>query len=719
MSKIKRCTPNLRALSENVAFNTGNIEVVVSSLDTQKDDVVLFTGSILDKSEIDYRSVTNTVGKYFTVIPDDMNENEVDSYWKIQTIILTKGEAEHFLSDMQIDNFSSSLKTIEAWYAEGIEEYEKNKEEEPVFDNFSDYQPINASNYVGMDQVSGFRSSSSTEYMDIKYNSKDKKGTKALIVRLSMNSDDSPMEIINVTGINNKEDLGNFFNESKRSIRKFCRSDVNEESINFNGNAVLLEKITRKIPDEMQLIVLHKNKSGKVIFDENNIDNLEKIEDFVLLKVYKQNNNSSSIEKYRSFLENIKNYSDSQEFKNDFMRIIYKSKNAFLIRQIKHYQNKKKNLQNDELNDASFELLQNFYTYLITGKTKYANNKENDADATPSQIVAIDAVLRSVDSIDSLNDEIIYNFYFTLRNTILKNSTSFMKLFDEYNENYEYEVTNSIHDYEKNTDLKDIYEKAEEFDSPEDLVVGNSFGNQMAFTMTFIDRLLRYPSQLTQEQQKYMDIKRIWDLTIMWSVLDKINSETTRAPAQRLMQKCYLSSSKGKEKKEQWVSAVIKVIHTLFVSNYEYDSYTGLISKFDVNKFNMELDLAFDIEDQENNISFIEKTSYKFPEDFLDIKSVTNKFNNYYEWTEAEGTVERYMISLFIPIIYEDFTKTLEQSKLLTAGIEDDYKIDIDALSAITDVIKPIVCKKKYIDSSEAEMVCNSFFVKIAFGEIS
>ena len=261
------------------------------------------------------------------------------------------------------------------------------------------------------------------------------------------------------------------------------------------------------------------------------------------------------------------------------------------------------------------------------------------------------------------------------------------------------------------------------------VVIEELYEDNMVYAMTFIDRLLRSPSQLSDNYKKFIDEKRLRDLVIMWSVFYKVNDETTRAPAKRLIHKCHIKGSA--EEKEFWKSAAVKVIHFLFSDNYEYDAITGMITKFDVRRFNVGLDIEFDtgmeyasaflaeIDYERNDKTYwerVEESGIEFPADFLSERAVSDSFNKYYGKFTQENGEKRYMIRLFIPIVQDEFLETVEKSKLFSIGKETNSTVDIDALDEILEVVKPIACKKKYIKSSGSDRVCYALFVKMALG---
>lgn len=84
-------TPSTRAFYELIG-SLEELELQESKLDTKTGDIVVLTGSILDKSEIDYRNITKTQGIYYTLIPDHYNKKEIDDYWHKYTRVLYKYE---------------------------------------------------------------------------------------------------------------------------------------------------------------------------------------------------------------------------------------------------------------------------------------------------------------------------------------------------------------------------------------------------------------------------------------------------------------------------------------------------------------------------------------------------------------------------------------------------------------------------------------------------
>ena len=129
-------TPSQRDLYNNIGLSRV-IPLENTTLQTSKEDIVLFTGSISDKAEINYRTLTNTTCTYITIIPDEMSENEIDSYWFTHTIVLQKSLAETLLRAEKVDNFLSLLETVDSWAKQDIESHEV------IEDDIFDYLALN------------------------------------------------------------------------------------------------------------------------------------------------------------------------------------------------------------------------------------------------------------------------------------------------------------------------------------------------------------------------------------------------------------------------------------------------------------------------------------------------------------------------------------------------------------------------------------------------
>ncbi len=96
MKHIKIFTPSIQGFYEN-AGKLEKIQLYRTTLNTKSGEIVLMTGSILDKSEIDYRNLTNTIGYYYTVIPNTIKFSEIDGYWFKYTKVVYKSEIENIL----------------------------------------------------------------------------------------------------------------------------------------------------------------------------------------------------------------------------------------------------------------------------------------------------------------------------------------------------------------------------------------------------------------------------------------------------------------------------------------------------------------------------------------------------------------------------------------------------------------------------------------------
>ncbi len=99
MEKVKVFTPSIIGFYENIG-RLKDIRLYETTLDTKFGEIILFTGSILDKSEIDYRRLTMSRGRYFTVIPECRKKEDVDKYWHMKTEIVYKLEVERYLREL-------------------------------------------------------------------------------------------------------------------------------------------------------------------------------------------------------------------------------------------------------------------------------------------------------------------------------------------------------------------------------------------------------------------------------------------------------------------------------------------------------------------------------------------------------------------------------------------------------------------------------------------
>ena len=100
--KIECLTPSLRGFYENV----GKIEGVTLKKTTfvkKENEIVLFTGSILDKSEIAYRNITQTKGIYYTVLPMNVKLDEVEAYWFKHTTVCYKKNVLTLIAALKLD----------------------------------------------------------------------------------------------------------------------------------------------------------------------------------------------------------------------------------------------------------------------------------------------------------------------------------------------------------------------------------------------------------------------------------------------------------------------------------------------------------------------------------------------------------------------------------------------------------------------------------------
>lgn len=127
------------------------------------------------------------------------------------------------------------------------------------------------------------------------------------------------------------------------------------------------------------------------------------------------------------------------------------------------------------------------------------------------------------------------------------------------------------------------------------------------------------------------------DLTIMFAVQYRANSDKTLSSLKELICKSYLNIN---AEKTQWTSAVLKVIHSLYAKHYEYNTFTGLVERFDIEHFDYDLGMVFDVNVKDSSKSFILKTGYKYPRDFIGVRTAANIFTKYYNKVHLDEDFE-------------------------------------------------------------------------------
>jgi len=709
----------------------------IDSFDCSAGDIVLFTGSIIDKSEIAYRQLTNSVGQYFTIIPDSMDESNVDIFWKTNSIVIKESFANEVLSHEKLESFMNILKSIENFVSMDVEKYLQSNTSQ--YTDFNQYRPVNMPEYKAEDSflgelASGFRSASKLETIyKLKYTPKDKKGTKAVIARFSTKSDDESCRLLSIANINSEEELIAFYAQNREEIESFMISDQKETVITFENQEVVLTNISNEIGNSIYVVVSYDDKKAMALFEDDKLVDIAGINDFFLIKNYAtQNIMPSSLVTYKKFINSIKAFDFSEKFQDDFARIVNTSKNAFLIQQLKNLPN------------ASAEMLQMFYSYLL--------DKKGNEQEPQNQLSSLLRVIDTTQDLDSLPEKFIINFYFYIRNTILKNNKEFLQQFDEYQEqtklnldileeieecigtvdyedidseivhetrsyNLNYldylkskmreqgclkyldkvaEIISDINAHEIEYEELSTYDKptslSQELSSGETLVIRESLSQRVAEHLTYIHKFLTAPTQLETEMANKLDEQLILDLLTMWSIQSIANEETTLSMAKSFIQKNYLSGV-ASEEKLQWRSAVCNVIYKLYKKHIEYDKFSNLIQTINLEEFDTDLVTGFNLE-KENKHSFISKVSYSL-EDFISTKASGDKFNKFFK-TKNDVYI--------VAIIEKLFGKDRTLVHLLDAGTKEitdkDEFIDI----------KQLLCKGRVSQSKGADELCLKFF---------
>jgi len=717
---LKKSCPNL-SLSLNESTST----------EASEQDILLFTGSIIDKSEIYYRELMKKEALYFTIIPDDFDEENVDPFWHMHTIVLKESFANEVLSSERIESFLNILETVENFTSLDIEKHLK--ENELQDDDFENYTPVNITDYQPQDDflgglASGFRGASKEEVVyKLNYNGYDKKGTKAVIARFSTKEDEQTCTLLSVGNIENEEELAEFYIENQDCIHNFMTSQEEESIVSFNGKDIVIKDISNNFDDEFYLVLVYKNddKIAIALFRDDKLLTLYELHSFKLIKNYSSSNvMPSSLKTYKNFLSSIQIFDDSEEFQTNFSKIINSTRNQFLIKQL------------NETPDGSYLVLQEFYNYLIN---KQGNQEEK---GTKNQISSLLRVLFSAKDINSLNERFITNFYFYIRNSILKNNTNFLKTFDDYAKQYKlkpkilkeieecigtikYDVFPDTRSWDKDylkylksrmydvkctehldeinkllikldKDNESIYENpetelAEEFLDPK--LLDNSFeSDKIAKHLTYIYKFLSAPTQLNTDLGNKLDVQFILNLLTMCSIQFLANEENTLSIAKSFIQKNYLSKTTA-HKKVKWRFAVSRVLYKIYKESIKLNPYSAWIHSIDLDQFNTNLIKEFNLlKDDEN--SFISNAPYKLVS-FISIKAAEDKFNKYFYKADNADFVVIHLEQLFGK--HGSVINLLEKDKNNITHFQE------------FSIIKTLLCKGRISESKSADKLCLEF----------
>ena len=665
---LKTSCPNL-SLSLNESTST----------EASEQDILLFTGSIIDKSEIHYRELMNKEALYFTIIPDDFDEENVDSFWHMHTIVLKESFANEVLSSDKIESFLNILETVENFTSIDIEKHLKDNELQD--DDFENYTPVNITDYQPQDDflgglASGFRGASKEEVVyKLNYNSHDKKGTKAVIARFSIKEDEPACNLLNVQNITDEQELTEFYLAHKTMIENFIFSDKTDETILFKGKGIILTNIS----DKRYLIIYYKDKKSYTLFKDEDLYNIDEIERFdMYLNKYDKNKEygASKFQEYKRFIWHIIKYKTSKDFEQVFAKIINSSHNKFL----------KKYLQNNTY--TSQEILTKFYDYIFHEQLKIVNNQLLNFLNMLFNIN--DKYINDDEKTVNISNEKAVNIHYFIRDSFLRNNKEFLKTFNEYIQPnqvdkhileeieecvgdidcFSYEIMDNINSdiFQKSRGynieyldclksemmvkgctkhldkITDILSKLTHYDIGLDNVNLDEIAKkeydekksaqekqeEVLTHLTYIHKFLTTPTQLNTNLRDKLNINFIFKLLTMWSIQSIANKETTPSMAKSFIQKNYLTNTTPKHKKIQWRFSVCNELNRLYTKYTEFDHCLNSIKSFDSEQFDNDLIKEFNLLKNNDN-SFV---STKKPplSNFISIRSATTIFNkNFYK----------------------------------------------------------------------------------------
>jgi hypothetical protein len=710
--------------------------------------VLLFNGSIIDKSEIEYRKLINTHATYFTIIPDNLDENDVDLYWHMNTTILKESVANEVLSTDKIESFLNVLNTVGKWTTSDIAQYSNENADEYLELNIS--KPINTFDYKPTDNpfrgglASGFRGVSEEDEVvyKIKYNPHDKKNMKAVITRFSTKEEEQPFSIVSVGNISNKEELASFYESKQTEIDDFILSKESIGSIAYNEVEIPLSNITNQIGNDLYMVVSYKEGTAVSIFEDDKRLRIDTIDNFVLIRNYATNNIlPSSLENYKKFALNIrcaistdsnqnevsKRAENYDRFLTDFSKIISKSGNVFLINQLKK-------------DKSSRSILNTFYIYLLEYEK---NNKDNY-----SQLSILLMVLKSTE-VEDLHEKFLINFFFYMKNYSINRNHSFLEKFEDYKKQYKIslDTIKSIEkcigniDEEQPTGSSRIYDidylywlrsemlftecvehinviekKIEEsknhqfsftdmdnsvldkYLSVESIEVDSTPSNEVKI-LTYIHQFLTHPSLLDKKLANKIDTLLILDLLTMFSIQYKANEKNTLTDVKSFIEKNYLTSSVDSQEKEEWRFLVANVLYKLYKSYVKYNE--NIIAYFDIAEFDNHLSIEFNLTPKNiDDNSFISKVSYK-QIDYISTKAAGDKFNKFFVQQSS-----RY----YIELIDKLFTNKDNAIIRNLIDMEDEEKI-VNSEQFLE--LKQILCKGRFSQAKAANGVCFDFLQKL------
>ncbi len=431
---MKISTPYLYALNKNVGV-LNNVDITEGD-DYSNDDIVLFTGSLFDKSEIAKRDFLGQRATYITITHNNYS-GDIDPYWQANTLVMSKSFAKKVLNREKIASFYAVIKQLQEWAGEAFKEHEKEKLEqtEQDSDKLNELTTLLAIQSIQYQYEKvkrrAFRGEEAkqinTKYL-LKYNSKAKHH-QSLILRVSEMNGEKSYAMIYVEGIKGSDELIRFYEEHKNDLEQFDTDMLRDQDLNFESKIIKLQRVY-DIPETWHLILLLKDNSAKTIFENNDIPDIDSIEDFVMLKNscdQKVIKNIEKISRYRTFLEHMRSLSEDEGFLIDFSKVVASSKNSFLIGYLHGKYEGDESEKRQGLKDSKYsrEILNKVYSYL------WLHGKKEDSKATNLQAI-ITILYDFGEPVDTMDERLVCNLYYHLRNSVLQNNLSFLREFDEY-----------------------------------------------------------------------------------------------------------------------------------------------------------------------------------------------------------------------------------------------------------------------------------------------
>jgi glutaredoxin-related protein len=273
--------------------------------------------------------------------------------------------------------------------------------------------------------------------------------------------------------------------------------------------------------------------------------------------------------------------------------------------------------------------------------------------------------------------------------------------------------TQSLEEYDLDDkkEFYDIYQKSSIFNSPEKLIIDKTFSSRLAYTFTYIHRLLNLPSILLEKERKWINVSLIQDLCVMWAVQTRANEDTTLGRTKKTIQAAYLGSGNMRSDKERWLSSVVSLIQKLAEKHYEYDKHSNLISDFNLEQFDIDLDFELNL-DHTNETSFLSTNIYHYElNDFISIKAAANKFEKYFTTEDTEAT--QYSLHPIQYLFANGQNNGIFYQIKYLLETKESTTLDSKKLDLLIQSVKKMFCKAKYTNDAKVDDYCIKYISKI------